>query len=228
MTPETHPGSALARLYQARFSAADRARKDRVWKIFCTDFFSRFVKPTDKVLDVAAGYCEFINHIDCAEKRAYDINPDTARYAAFDVTVVLGDCRDMWRLPTNYFDVIFVSNFFEHLETKHDVDLVLQEIRKRLRPDGRLLILHPNIRYVRWRYWDFYDHITPLSHGSLREGLIKNGFQIDLLIPKFIPYTFKSRFPTASWMVRLYLRMPLAWRVFGKQVFIVARAGALE
>ncbi len=225
MTPETHPGSALARLYQARFSAADRARKNRVWQIFCTDFFSRFVKPTDKVLDVAAGYCEFINHIDCAEKYAYDINPDTVGYAWSEVKVVLGDCRDMRVLPVEYFDVAFVSNFFEHLETKHDVDLVLQEIRKRLRPDGRLLILHPNIRYVRWKYWDFYDHITPLNDRSLREGLLKNGFTVDLLIPKFIPYTFKSRVPTASWMVRLYLRSRLAWWLFGKQVFIIARRG---
>jgi SAM-dependent methyltransferase len=214
--------SDLARLYQTRFSAADRAAKERVWAILCEDFFSRFIGPNDRVLELAAGYCEFINHIRCAEKFAYDENPDTARYAARDVRLVLGDCRDMSVLPSEYFDVVFASNFFEHLESKHDLDLVLQEARERLRPGGRLLVLQPNIRYLGGRYWDFYDHATPLTHLSLREGLIKNGFEVQLMIPKFLPYTFKSRFPTMGWLVRLYLRLPPAQWLFGKQMFAVA------
>jgi SAM-dependent methyltransferase len=215
-------GAELARLYQARFSRAEVATKDRVWAILCGDFFNRFVRPSDRVLEIAAGYCEFINHIRCAEKYAYDANPDTASYAAQEVKVVVGDCRDMSALPSAYFDAIFASNFFEHLESKRDMDRVLQQARERLRPSGRLLVLQPNIRYLGSRYWDFYDHSTPLSHLSLREGLIKNGYQVELLIPKFLPYTFKSRLPTADWMVRLYLRIPIAQRLLGKQMFAVA------
>jgi|SRR5208282_1337871 len=212
----------LARLYQARFGPAEIAAKDRVWAILCKDFFSRFVKPTDRVLEVAAGYCEFINHIECAEKYANDANPYTARFAAPEVKLVVGDGRDMSALPAASFDVVFVSNFFEHLASKHDVDCVLQQIFQRLRPGGRLLVLQPNIRYLGPRYWDFYDHITPLSHLSLNEGLLKNGFRVELLIPKLLPYSFKSRFPSAGWMVRLYLRVPLAWSILGKQMFAVA------
>jgi SAM-dependent methyltransferase len=211
----------LARLYQARFGAAEVAAKDRVWNILCHDFFSRFVGPTDRVLDVAAGYCEFINHIECAEKFAYDANPDTARFAAPSVKFVIGDCRDMSALPSG-FDVAFVSNFFEHLESKQQIDIVLQQTFRLLRPGGRLLVLQPNIRYLGSRYWDFYDHLTPLSHLSLQEGLVKNGFSVELLIPRLLPYTFKSRFPSAGWMVRLYLRLPIIWPLFGKQMFVVA------
>ncbi len=212
----------LARLYQARFAPAEVAAKDRVWTILCKDFLSRFVKPTDRVLDVAAGYCEFINHIECAEKYAYDANPDTARFAARDVRLVTGDCRDMSALPVASFDVVFVSNFFEHLASKQEIDVVLRQIFQRLRPSGRLLVLQPNIRYLRSLYWDFYDHVTPLTHLSLSEGLRKNGFRIELLIPKFLPYTFKSRLPRAAWIVRLYLRIPLVWALLGKQMFAVA------
>jgi len=214
--------ASLARLYRVRFSAADVARKRRVWAILCDDFFSHFVNPTDHVLEIAAGYCEFINLIRCAEKYAYDMNPDTAGYAAKDVKVAVGDCRDMSMLPAEHFDVVFVSNFFEHLESKNDIDLVLQQVRQRLRPGGRLLVLQPNIRYLGARYWDFYDHTLPLTHLSLREGLIKNGFEVELVIPKFLPYTFKSRFPTMSWLVRLYLRLRPAQWLFGKQMFAVA------
>src|ERR1700735_5779961 len=209
--------AGLARLYRARFSSAEVVKKDKVWAILCEDCFSRFVNQSDRVLEIAPGYCEFINHIKCAEKCAYDANPDTAAYAANDVKVVVGDCRDMSELPCAYFDVAFASNFFEHLESKHDMDLVLQQTIERLRPGGRLLVLQPNIRCLGSRYWDFYDHITPLSHMSLREGLLKNGFEVKLLIPKFLPYSFKSRFPTAKWMVRLYLRMRPAQWLFGKQ-----------
>jgi len=52
--------------------------------------------------------------------------------------------------------------------------------------------------------------------------LLKNGFRVELLIPKFLPYTFKSRLPSATWMVRLYLRIPLAWALLGQQMFAVA------
>jgi len=212
----------LARLYHARFGATELTAKERVWKVLCDDFFSRFIKPTDRVLDVAAGYCEFINHIECGEKVAFDINPDTARFCAPNVKLVVGDCRDMSALAAASFDVVFVSNFFEHLQNKHEVDCVLVQIFERLRPGGRLLILQPNIRYLGERYWDFFDHVTPLTHLSLREGLLKNGFNIELLIPKLLPYSFKSRFPTAAWMVRLYLKIPVAWFVLGKQMFVVA------
>lgn len=214
--------SRLALLYRARFTPLDLAAKDRVWSILCESFFSLYVRSTDRVLDIAAGYCEFINHIRCAEKYAYDVNPDTARFAAKGVKLVVGDCRDMSALPLADFDVVFVSNFFEHLENKRDMDCVLEQIFQRLRPGGRLLVLQPNIRYLGSRYWDFYDHVTPLTHLSLREALLKNGFAIELLIPKFLPYTFKSRLPTAGWMVRLYVKTPLIWWMLGKQMFVVA------
>jgi SAM-dependent methyltransferase len=227
-TPSVNWSFGLSRLYRARFAASEIAEKDRVWAILCQSFFSRFVKPSDRVLDIAAGYCEFINNIDCAQKYAYDANPDTARFAAKDVTLVVGDCREMSALPPTSFDIVFVSNFFEHLESKHDIDVVLKQVFERLRPRGHLLILQPNIRYLGSRYWDFYDHTTPLTHLSLREALLKNGFEVELLIPRFLPYTFKSRMPTADWMVRLYLRLPPAWWVLGKQMFAVAVRPVVE
>src|ERR1700692_432015 len=88
-------GDGLAQLYHARFEATELAAKERVWKVLCRDYFSHFIKPTDSVLDVAAGYREFINHIECAEKVAFDVDPDTARFCAPNVHLVIADCRDM-------------------------------------------------------------------------------------------------------------------------------------
>jgi hypothetical protein len=41
-------------------------------------------------------------------------------------------------------------------------------------------------------------------------------------IPRFLPYTTKSRLPSGPALVRLYLKVPLAWRVLGAQAFVVA------
>lgn len=212
----------LRSLYQHRFTPEERAIKDKVWAVLCSDFFSRFISETDCVLEVAAGYCEFINHIRCAEKYAIDLNPDIASFANRDVRVIVGSCLDLSLLPSNHFDVVFVSNFFEHLERKRDVDIVLREINDRLRTDGRLLILQPNIRLLGARYWDFYDHMTPITDRSLREAVELQGYAITHMIPRFLPYTFKSRIPKAPWLVRAYLRCPPAQWLLAKQTFVCA------
>ena len=57
------------------------------------------------------------------------------------------------------------------------------------------MILQPNIRYAYKEYWDFFDHHTPLSDRSLVEALQMVGFKIEKVLPKFLPYTTKSKIP---------------------------------
>ena len=81
----------------------------------------------------------------------------------------------------------------------------------------------PNIRYLAAQYWDFYDHCLPLSHLSLEEGLVQADFEIDQIVPRFLPYTTRSRLPRHGILVALYLRVPLVWRLLGKQFLVVGR-----
>ena len=62
----------LQRQYAARFSKSAEYRKN-VWKILCSDFFSRYVSKNSKILDLGAGWGEFINAIPAAEKYAMDL-----------------------------------------------------------------------------------------------------------------------------------------------------------
>jgi hypothetical protein len=80
----------------------------------------------------------------------------------------------------------------------------------------------PNIKYAYKEYWDFFDHHVPLSHLSLAEGLEANGFRMVRNIPRFLPFTMAGKTPTSDWMIQLYLKMPLAWMILGKQFLIVA------
>ena len=88
------------------------------------------------------------------------------------------------------------------------MNAVLQEVRRVLREGGRLINMQPNIRFEPGRYWDFYDHLLPLSDRSATEGLVQNGFVIEQVVARFVPFTTKSILPQHPWLVRAYLALP--------------------
>ncbi|MBZ3930471.1 class I SAM-dependent methyltransferase [Xanthomonas citri] len=209
-------------LYQHRFPKEELANKNRIWQVLCTQYFNRFVKPNETVVDIGAGYCEFINNIPAAHKIAVDLNPDVRKFAADGIRVINESCVAVSSIPSASVDAVFMSNFLEHLPSK---DLVLQTLResaRMLKPGGRAIILQPNIRFLYDQYWDYFDHHTALSDRSLVEGVLMAGLEPQVVIPKFLPYTTKSRLPQAPWLVSLYLRIPLAWHLLGKQALVVA------
>lgn len=214
----------LEQLYEARFPADAVAAKRRVWQVLCDDFFSRFVRPTDTVLDLACGHGEFINTIACARRLAMDVNPAMRKYLAPNVTFVHGSCERLDGIAEGSIDLAFASNIFEHLPSKEALTSTVQEVRRRLRPGGQLLVMGPNIRYVGAAYWDFYDHLIPLTHLSCGELLASCGFAIETMIPRFLPFTTHSRLPQDPLLVKLYLRCRPAWRFLGGQFLLVGRA----
>jgi len=209
-------------LYAHRFDSAERAAKARLWAVLCADVFQAYVRPGDAVLDLGAGFCEFINHIQCAKKYAVDGNPQLAEFAAPGVEAHYGAADRLDWLADRSVDVVFASNFFEHLPNSAALLAVLAEARRVLRPEGRLLILQPNIRYAYREYWDFLDHHLALSHLSMVEGLALAGFRVTEVRPRFLPYSMKRRRVLWPILVRLYLRFPLAQWLLGKQMFIAA------
>ena len=217
-----HSPEDLQRIYGARFSSSLEYRK-QVWAVLVAECFGRHVRPTDQVLDLGCGYGEFINAVSCGEKFAMDLNPDAPRFLGKDVKFLMQDCSSRWELADASLDVVFTSNFFEHLPDKAALGRTLDEIRRCLRPGGRLIAMGPNIKHLPGAYWDFWDHYVALSEASLSEALTTRGFGIDLCLGKFLPYTMASgpRYPVA--FLRAYLKVPLAWRIFGKQFLVVAR-----
>lgn len=213
----------LQALYSQRFPDQNLAHKNAIWKVICHRFLSRYIKPIDTVVDIGAGYCEFINNIDCAKKIAVDLNPDVRRFANPDVEVLNESCTAIKTLAPDSVDVVFMSNFLEHLPNKQLILETFQEAHRVLKPKGLIVVLQPNIRFVKGEYWDFFDHHTPLTDRSLCEALTLEKFTITRSIARFLPYTTKSALPQAPWLVHLYLSVPLAWRLLGKQALVVGR-----
>lgn len=219
-------GDELSELYQIRFAQEELPRKNAIWREICDGFLQRFVKPEDTVVDVACGYGEFLNNIQAREKIAVDLNPDARKFLQGDVEFHHCAATALGSVVQGRADAVFTSNFLEHLPDKPTLDVFLDQVLQALKPGGRYLILGPNLRYLPGEYWDFYDHHLGLTHLSLSEALQLRGFQVELCIDRFLPYTTQGALPTHPLLVRAYLKLPFAWRLLGKQFFIVARKPA--
>lgn len=215
-----HSPEDLQRIYDARFSSNLEYRRE-VWSVLVSDWFGKYVRTNDAVLDLGCGYGEFINAISCREKYAMDLNPDAPRFLGRDVKFLLQDCSTRWQLPDASLDAVFTSNFFEHLPDKAALGRTLDEINRCLRPAGRLIAMGPNIKYLAGEYWDFWDHYVALTETSLKEALVTRGFSVDECLGRFLPYSMATgrRYPVA--FLRAYLRLPLVWRIFGRQFLVV-------
>lgn len=209
-------------IYADRFDK-DVGKRDVMWKILCKDFFQQFINKKDTVLDLGAGYCEFINNIECRQKIAVDLNKKTKSKAGKGVKVYLALSTKLPKRLTGTVDVVFASNFFEHLDSKNELIDTLKEVHRVLKPGGKLMVLQPNIRLVGNQYWDYVDHTLPLTEKSLYEAFLLTGFKQDYRRIRFLPYTANSRIPAAPLLIRLYLKLPFAQFIMGKQTFVIAK-----
>jgi ubiquinone/menaquinone biosynthesis C-methylase UbiE len=212
----------LGAIYRDRFGGRTGVvKRDRVWQTLCRSFFNGLIGPDKTILDLACGYGEFINNVTARHKLAVDLNPDARQHLNGDVKFLLVSATNI-PIPDGSVDIVFASNFLEHLPDKDTCNQVFEEIKRILVPGGRFIVMGPNIRYAYREYWDWFDHFLPLSDRSLCEGLRQAGFRIIKNIPRFLPVTMEGRAPTADWLIRLYLAIPLVWHVMGKQFLIVA------
>ncbi len=210
----------LKAMYHRRFGDEITFRKE-MWRVLCNDFFQKYVNPNGHIMEVAAGYCEFINNIKAQKKTALDLNPDVEQFASEDVQVVVSDSTNMTAIADGSVDTVFVSNFFEHIPHQQ-IEKTIIEIKRILSKNGKLIIIQPNIRFCLKDFWMFFDHITPLDDRAFVELLELKGFNIIESRDRFLPYTTKSRLPKSLLLIKLYLKFPLIWKLLGGQMFIFA------
>ena len=88
------PAEELQRIYRRRFAGKGDYRV-RIWKVL-VEFFSQWITPDGRVLDLGAGYCEFINAIPAGVRYAMDLNTDTRQHAGPGVLLLEQDCSNPW------------------------------------------------------------------------------------------------------------------------------------
>lgn len=212
----------LQKLYKKRITGLE-AYRNAVWQVLCNNFFDKLIPPESLVLDLGAGWCEFINNVTAAKKYAMDLNPETGSRLTTKAIFIHQDCSLPWDVPAESLDVVFTSNFFEHLPDKESVERTLLEAHKCLKDDGLIICIGPNIKYAPGDYWDFWDHHIPLTETSLAEILEINGFIIHSKIGRFLPYSMSTGVTPPVLFLRLYLKMPFFWKVVGRQFLVIGR-----
>jgi hypothetical protein len=207
------------RLYEYRFRGIDQARRQVVWNEIA-GFIHRAMGRPNCILDPAAGRCEFINAVPAEERWVVDA-VDCSRFCDSGVKQIVADVRTA-ELPSSYFDGIFVSNFLEHLLTQEEVAAFLTKMHGVAAPGASIAVMGPNFKYCSREYFDCADHTLALTHVAVAEHLYAAGFEIQVIHPRFLPFSFRGLLPPSPKLTRTYLRWPPAWRFLGKQFLLLA------
>jgi ubiquinone/menaquinone biosynthesis C-methylase UbiE len=144
--------------------------------------FVKSLAPADRALDVGVGDGRLAAEIQAAKLVGADVSQvalDRARKRLPNAELVLVEPDEPLPFADNVFDLVTCIETLEHVR---DVQLALSEIRRVLRPGGRLALTTP--ASARWRVLfrgvehPFSPHIRSFTRRSLRTTLESMGFHI--------------------------------------------------
>src|SRR5262245_37965703 len=123
--------------YHAAHLTEDAARTG-VWQVIA-DHLSPWIPPQGHVLEIGAGYCDWINHVRAARRVAVDVWEDLPAHAAPGVEArVLDAATDLQSLGRSAFDAVLASNVLEHF-TPDVAGSVVGDVVEALKPGGRFI-----------------------------------------------------------------------------------------
>lgn len=171
------------------------------------------------LLELGSGYCDFINQFEAEKKVCFEQNEEMRRFADDNVEFRCGDALSLINKEEKRFDLIFASNFLEHLTEKQHSEL-MPRLYEVLEPDGRLILIQPNYNRCREHYFDDETHQTIFSDSNIGSFLKQYNFETIRLLPGLLPFTMECNLPTWSWLVKMYLASPV--KPFAAQMYVVA------
>jgi SAM-dependent methyltransferase len=209
MTPDVY--------HNTRFTPDPRRRL--LWQTLVKSVFQKEIPAAGVVLELGAGYGEFINAVQARRRLAVDQWPGMLEHIAPGVEGLVTRVHQLDAVADNSVDYVFSSNCFEHV-TQAELVECLAQLRKKMKPGAKLTIVQPNFKYCSREYFDDYTHVSIYTDKGLSDLLSANGFRVVRCEPRFMPFSIKSRLPVMPWLIQLYLLLP--FKPFGKQMLISA------
>ncbi len=146
---------------------------------------SRGLKPGARVLDVGCGRGVLLSGLARRGFEAHGFEMSASAAAGVDPRAVVRvgkNLRDA-EYPAEYFDQVIIWHVLEHLPDPRET---LQEIRRVLKPGGRIVVSVPNYSSLQARcsgaHWFHLDPPRHLFHfpvEGLRQLLVSTGFDIE-------------------------------------------------
>jgi SAM-dependent methyltransferase len=223
-TPQTPVGSHYSGekgreyfAWQQHSGTAVGARIDVPYK------YTPYLRPTDSVADFGCGNGEMLAPADVARRVGIEPNPEARAAAAERLDEAVASAEE---LPDAAFDVVVSNHALEHtLAPWHE----LREVRRILKPDGRLILWLP---LDDWRRGDQHDpqgpdinhHLYTWTPRLLWNLLTEAGYTVDhvrvvpLAWPMFHEHLYRM-LPR-----RVFYGLMRAWAVLRRQRQLMALA----
>jgi hypothetical protein len=67
----------------------------------------------------------------------------------------------------------------------------------------------------------YFEFTHELAWKVMKDFLESQGYTVQHLEKKFIPFSLKSRLPKSYWLTKIYLMLP--FRIFAKQMMVLAQ-----
>ena len=203
--------------HNTRFTPDPRRRV--LWQALVAGEFQKQIPPDAVVLELGAGYGEFINAVTARRRLAVDQWPGMLAPLDAGVEGFVTPITQLDAVPDGLVDYDFSSNCFEHV-SQAELVACLAQLRRKMKPGATLTIVQPNFRYCAREYFDDYTHVAIYTDKGLCDLLAANGFKIIRCVPRFMPFSIKGSLPVHPWLIRLYLMSP--FKPFAKQMLISA------
>lgn len=149
-------------------------------------------------LEPGCGRGEFLNEFNKLGLKCHGIDLSQHAGSMLDkkVDVIKGfDLEnDKWPYPDNFFDIIYNKSLLEHLNKP---DKFLNEARRVLKPNGKILCLVPDWESNYKTYFDDFTHRTPFTKVSLNDIYEITDFK-NISVIKFRQLPIVWRFPAIN------------------------------
>lgn len=168
--------------------------------------------PGGKILDVGCGNGSFLTKMQLAGMDAYGVefSPDGAKEAQRRGLKVKCGTLEQQKYPSNFFDVITLNHVYEHVP---DPLGTLKELKRILKPDGRVIIAVPNARSLAaklfGRFWASLDaprHLSIHTPHTMRVAAEKAGMDIAGIRYISFPFQFQA---SLAYVFNPHGRVPL-------------------
>ncbi|HUA64732.1 MAG TPA: methyltransferase domain-containing protein [Alphaproteobacteria bacterium] len=182
-------------------------RRSVLWQTLVAHIFQKDIPPDGVVLELGAGYGDFINAVKARRRLAVDTWTGMLTHLQPGVEGLVTSVTQLDSVEDNSVDYVFSSNCFEHI-SQQDLICCLAQLQRKMKPGARLTIVQPNFKYSFRNYFDDYTHVSIYTAQGLSDLLEANGFRVIHCLPRFLPLTIKSRLPVHPLFIRLYLMSP--------------------
>jgi len=201
--------------HSTRFTPDPRRRV--LWQTLVACEFQKQIPLDGTVLELGAGYGDFINSVKARRRIAVDVWPGMLQHLDDGVEGLVTSITQLDGVADNSIDYVFSSNCFEHV-SQTDLVNCLSQLSRKMKPGTMLTIVQPNFKYCAREYFEDYTHVSIYTDKGLSDLLAANGFKIIRCVPRFMPFTIKGQLPVHPLLIRLYLMSP--FKPLAKQMLI--------